>query len=212
MSDTTPTPSLSPEAEVVESILKKISACTVEHGEHEAIDHLRILAAEVRCLREELGLLEISLETRTRHLKQCEAALEERDSRLREQLEPVGDTELQKSIYFLDKKLWDIHDASEMEDMEQAAFDVVRAYRSLRSQLRERDAEMTRMRELMPVIDRQGVGFGKYVWMSYDKLCGFEPESEQGRAGFYKTNIIAKKFMEWCESVAALPPNTWVGG
>lgn len=68
-------------------------------------------------------------------------------SRLREQPEPVGDAELQKSIDCLDKKLWNVHDASEMEDMEQAAFDVVRAYRALHSQLSKRDAEVIRMRE-----------------------------------------------------------------
>lgn len=63
--------------------------------------------------------------------------------------------------------------------------------------------EIELLRAAMPGPDNRGVSFGKHVWISWDKLCGWSGEDEAARQEFYKTSIIAKAIMEWRERLLA---------
>ena len=63
--------------------------------------------------------------------------------------------------------------------------------------------EIELLRAALPKPDNQGVFFDKYIWISWDKLCGWRGDDEAARQEFYKTSVIAKDMMEWRERLLA---------
>jgi hypothetical protein len=76
----------------------------------------------------------------------------------------------------------------------------------------EKDGTMRRWKatEALPVPDAEGVRFGPNLWISWDRLAGWEGD-DRGRDTFYANNVFARGLMEWRESLLAAHAELTVG-
>jgi hypothetical protein len=69
------------------------------------------------------------------------------------------------------------------------------------------DTELKQLRKvadelaaLMPNPDNQGFQFGKWLWISFDKMVGWNGDDETAREKFL-TNVIPKQLLQWRKEV-----------
>ncbi len=72
--------------------------------------------------------------------------------------------------------------------------------KTLQADLTALHGELTKVRKLLPVVTKEGIGFGN-SWISFDAMMGLSCADEETRKRFYKSNPIAIGLLTWANSI-----------